>query len=262
MSEIKLVGQSCIEEGPRGHRGHRGHRGPTGPTGPTGPSSGALIGRQVFNDVAASGTYTPTPGTRSAIVRGCGGGGGGGGVLATGAGVAASASGGNSGVAIEIQVIAPPNTFLTGGPVVVGTFGTGGVAPAAGGTGGDSTLLIGGVLLTAPGGLGGFSTGAFPAPSVSPPNFQSAVASGVDYQALDQGSPGFVLALTPNFAIVSGNGGSGDYGIGAVGGTAPTSGAIGRGNGAGGGGACSPPNTVALPGGDGSQGIWIIEEYS
>jgi hypothetical protein len=249
-------------EGERGERGKRGKRGKRGHDGTPGTSEGALIGRQVFN-AAGSGTYTPTPGTRRAIVRGVGGGGGGGGAPPTGANGAEAASGGNSGVAIETEVVAAPNTLLTGGPF---TVGAGGVGTGNNGTnGGDSTITINGVTLTAPGGVGGNTSGfgALPPvivqPSAQPP------ATGVDYSASDLGGSGFALATGPTSSgLQGGTGGSGDYGIGGLGALFfPGNGADATGNGAGGGGAAnssSQPNFVL--GGAGSPGLWIVEEYS
>lgn len=163
MADISKRAPGCDDEGERGKRGPRGHDGQDGapgPTGPTGPSEGALIGRQVFNVVEDGAVYTPTPGTRRAIVRGAGGGGGGGGVSPTTGStpLPAAASGGNSGTGIEIEIIALPNTLLTGGPVTVGAGGAGGIGsnlPPNGVDGSVSTLLIGGVLRTAPGGRAG-----------------------------------------------------------------------------------------------------------
>lgn len=264
MTEVQRLPAICSDddcEGERGERGKRGRRGPTGPTGPACPESGALLGRQVFN-VAGNGTYTPTPGTRSAIVRGSGGGGGGGGVGATAGGDAAAASGGNSGVSIEVEVIALPNTFLTGGPVVVGAGAPGMVGNGAVQNGGASTLLIGGVLLTAPGGTGGTSGGTgFTPPVIIPPG-PPTLAVGVDYQSSDLGGPGFAPNSGPVVdGFLSGAGGSGSYGIGANG-VQFGNGLNASGNGAGGSGGASITNQPAVNGGAGTPGIWIIEEYS
>jgi hypothetical protein len=262
------VDDDCDEErgkrGKRGKRGHRGHRGPEGPAGPAGPSSGALIGRQVF-DVAGTFTYVPTPGTRAAIVRGAGGGGGGGGVGASGGpNDAAGASGGNSGTSIETEVKAPAGTFLTGGPVTVGAGAPGMVGNGAPQNGGNSTLVIGGVTLVAPGGMGGQTGGfGFLVPNVIPSPAANAPVVGVDYQAFDLGAPGFANS-TNNVAIAPGNGGSGDYGSGGGGNSVGAGdGLAAGGNGAGGGGAAQiGGSAVVRTGGAGSPGIWIIEEYS
>jgi hypothetical protein len=261
----------CDDRGPRGKRGERGERGergkhgktgPTGPTGTTGSLSGAQIGRWVFETVGSF-TYTPTPGTRRAIVRGAGGGGGGGGVAAAAApNDAGAASGGNSGVAIEVEIVAPPNTFLTGGPGVVGAAGPGMIGNGAVSSGQDSTVLIGGVLLTAPGGVGGNTAGSgAPTPNLNGPNPQLP-ATGVDYSAADLGGVGFALS-TASTSIRGGDGGSGDYGIAGRGGFQAANGENASGQGAGGGGAAqSAGGTSVFNGGAGSPGFWIIEDYS
>lgn len=268
MSEINIRPFDCDDDcegergkrGKRGHRGHDGDTGPMGPQGPAGPEAGALLGRQVFN-TAGNDTYTPTLGTRTAIVRGCGGGGGGGGSSPTGPNNTDAASGGNSGVAIEIEVSAPPNTFLTGGAFTVGAGAPGQINSGPIQNGGDSTLVIGGVLLTAPGGAGGSAgIGAIP-PAITPSSFQPpSPTPGIDYQAADLGQQGFALSTT---AVQGGDGGSGDYGIGGAGRTGLGSGADATGNGAGGGGAAATANSpTVLNGGSGASGLWIIEEYS
>lgn len=297
MAEIKVLDNFCDhggegegergergERGKRGHRGHHGERGPrghdgaagppgatgaagatgvTGATGATGPSAGALIGRQVFN-TAGPFVYTPTPGTTKAIVYGAGGGGGGGGVDPSGSvNDAAGASGGNSGVSIEVEVVAPPNTLLTGGPGLVGAAGPGMIGNGVPGNGIDSTLLIGGVLLTAPGGLGGNTGGVgFLTPIIIEPSAQPP-AAGVDYSSSDQGGPGFAINAVSGTAIRGGDGGSGTYGIGGLGAFGSGDGAAASGNGAGGGGAAQQGGSaVTRIGGPGTPGIWIIEEYS
>jgi hypothetical protein len=259
MSDIrKIAGSDGRDDGERGERGHRGHRGATGPAG---PSSGARIGRQVF-DVAGPFTYVPTLGTRKAIVRGDGGGGGGGGMDTTALANAAGSSGGNSGIAIEVEITAPPNTLLTGGPGVVGAGGPGGVGSSAGTDGGTSTLVIGGVSLVAPGGFGGNSGGhGFTPPAFVDSSTPVTSPSVVDYQAADLGEAG--LAVNATSAIRGGDGGSGDYGIGGKGAFVAGDGFDASGNGAGGGGAAqSQASAIVRTGGAGTDGLWIIEDYS
>ena len=246
MAEIRVTSLAC---------GERGKRGKQGPTGPTGPSSGALIGRQVF-DTLGSGTYTPTPGTTKAIVRGSGGGGGGGGCPLTGGSTVSVGAGGNSGVAIEVEI--NPGGPLTSGPFTVGAGGAGGIG-VAGAPGADSTLVIGGVTLTAPGGRNGLASTAGTPPFAVPGTRQFDVTSGVDYQACDQGGAGQAFSTT---SALGGTGGSGDYGIGGAPGVDGANGSDGQGNGAGGGGASALTGSAAANGGSGTNGIWIIEEYS
>jgi hypothetical protein len=129
--------------------------------------------------------------------------------------------------------------------------------------GGDSTILIGGGLLTAPGGAGGGSGGTgFLPPIIIGPTPQTSLAVGVDYQACDLGGSGFGLQNS-NVGLSGGAGGSGDYGVGGQSLANTTGdGLDASGNGAGGSGAASASGDPAHDGGDGSPGIWIVEEYS
>lgn len=226
---------------------------------------GRLVGRQIF-DTPGSGTYVPTPGTRRAIVRGCGGGGGGGGVGATDGTSAAGAAGGNSGIIVEREFVAASG-FLIGGPFTVGAIGVGGTA-GNGAQGGISVITIEGITLTAVGGSGANgSASGNPNPVIIGPSAQAAFGgSNADYQASDLGQPGWTLAVpASSIQAIGGAGGSGSFGIGgrgAGGVSALGAGQNATGNGAGGGGAAISINTAAADGGDGSPGIWIVEEYT
>lgn len=230
-------------------------------------TEGRLIGRQVF-DAAGSGTYVPTAGTRRVVVRGCGGGGGGGGIGATNGSSAAGAAGGNSGSAVEQEFVAAGD-LLTGGAFTVGAGGAGGVGSISGGIGtqgGDSTIEIEGDTLTARGGTGGAgSTAGASAPSILGP-FSQPINADADYQSADLGGPGWTLAVPASASLaIGGAGGSGSFGIGGRGAGGGNALGVGRdadGSGAGGGGAAISINTAATDGGDGSPGIWIVEEYA
>jgi hypothetical protein len=225
--------------------------------GATGSSTGELIGRQVLP--GATGTYVPTPGATKAIVRGCGGGGGGGGVPILAGGVSAAAAGGNSGVSVEREISTYPLP-MTGGAYTIGPGGAGGLAATSGAAGGDSTLVIGGVTLTAPGGSGGSPGQGVAPPTIIPSSAQTPAGPGFDYQAYDLGGDGIAQQTTA--FVVGGNGGSGDYGGGGLGGRSVGNGSDAVGNGAGGGGASTLQNSIAENGGDGAPGLWIIEEYT
>jgi hypothetical protein len=93
------------------------------------------------------------------------------------------------------------------------------------------------------------------------PNLQS-TTTGVDYQAADLGGTGFALSAS-NVGLQGGAGGSGDFGVGGLGSIGLAgNGLSADGNGAGGGGAASNFPGGPFNGGDGSDGLWIIEEYS
>jgi hypothetical protein len=89
-----------------------------------------------------------------------------------------------------------------------------------------------------------------------------ALTTGVDYQAADLGGVGFTLG-TAGGQFRGGDGGSGDYGIGGAGsGNGDGSIASGSGGGGGGAGAVAGGAPFTGTGGDGSPGIWVIEEYA
>lgn len=111
-----------------------------------GQATGRLINVQVFR---ASGTYTPTVGTVSAIVEVQGGGGGGGAAAAASSGAFSMGCGGGGGGYAKGRITSPVVTS-----VVVGSGGAGGTSGVSqpGSAGGGSSF---GTLITATGGSGG-----------------------------------------------------------------------------------------------------------
>lgn len=230
----------------------QGPRGPTGPTGAAGLSSGAYLGRQVFT---ASGTYTPTPGTRHAIFRIIGGGGGGGGAGPAPGGTAVG-GGGSAGTLSEDTVFAPGG--ITGGPVVVGTGGVGGTNVGGNGAdGGNTTVVIQGILRISGGGGGGRGQAATPTPSFANGG-EIPLGGAGDAVSGMYGLNG--IALAPGVGR-GGNGGSNAASTGGRGARISSFGAIGNGPGAGGGGALSIDATGSV-GGSGRDGEVIIDEFS
>lgn len=213
---------------------------------------GRLINIQRFT---SSGTYTPTPGTKSIIVKAIGGGGAGGGAIATSTGVSAG-SGGSSGSYAEAR-------YTTGFNSVPVTIGLGGTS-VVGGKGGDGGTTSFGALLSCPGGGGG------PVGS----------ASNTTISYTSQGSPGG--APTGSGLIVATKGQPGQngvsvgtvgIGIGGIGSQSKFGGggpqnvnnnnpAAAQSFGAGGGATCNAPYQSAHSGGDGAPGVVIIEEYA
>ncbi|WP_337047435.1 glycine-rich domain-containing protein [Serratia liquefaciens] len=112
-----------------------------------GAMGGCLIGVQRFT---ASGTYTPTPGTRYVIVEAVGGGGGGGGCSDTSVDNAAVSGGGGSGSYVRTKI--DNATIGDATAITIGIGGAGGVGGNAGTIGGDTKF---GSLVTATGGRGG-----------------------------------------------------------------------------------------------------------
>jgi hypothetical protein len=218
-------------------------------------SFGALLGRQI---ITASGTYTPTAGTKRVRLRGTGAGGGGGG--AAGGGNSASAGGGASGAAID-QWIDGGNTAITGGAVVVGAAGAGGAAGAnTGGTGGDSTIAINGVTYTAKGGTGGIGGSNTAGQALAHGGVVQSGSTAGPIAGQD-GGPGMNL-LGSSGVCQSGAGGSGPFGVGGdpVGAGSGGDGTVGQGYGSGGSGAQTQTAT-SLAGSAGAPGVWIVEEY-
>ena len=221
------------------------------PVGWVALSGGRLLGVQTF---IASGTYTPTFGTKRIIVELQGSGGGGGGALAA-SGNFGSGGGGGAGGYVKHRI---SSGILATYPVVIGIPGAG-VAGGTGTAGGTSTF---GSILTATGGGGGGAGGA------TGQNVQAGGAGGVGTGGNilnSNGSPGGNAVNFTNANSLSGCGGASVYGGGAY----PTGGGnaiVGNSAvslGAGGSGASTiTTNLTSLSGGFGKQGIVIIHEYS
>ena len=226
-----------------------------------GDGTGRLINVQTFT---ASGTYTPTAGTKFVIAEVLGGGGGGGSNAATPSSGAAAGAGGASG-AYAVCKHTPTGPVS----VVIGAGGAGGVSTAAGAdgsTGGTSSYGA----VSAPGGRGGPRGLAFN-------NFPTGgnVATG------SSGVTGSVIVGTPgtggSYGILysdsnatGGGGANSIYGAGGIaitinsGGSGTSQGADANGYGSGGGGAVSVHTATASSsrGGNGTPGIVIIWEYA
>lgn len=233
--------------------GNIGNPPATSPLAWVGLNSGALIGVQRFT---ASGTYTPTVGTRSIIVELAGGGGAGGGAATTTAGQVAAGGGGGGGGYSKSR--------LTTGfsPSVAVTVGLGGApSPAgavAGGSGGTSSFLS----VSATGGTGGQGSVA-----AAPPLLTVGGAGG-------QGAGGTIVNPAGEFGgcsqalsaanAVSGAGGSVFFGGGAAprGAGSPGVGLISGTIGAGGSGGLNLPSSAAVAGGGGGSGIVIVWEFA
>ncbi|EMF1614098.1 hypothetical protein V2F74_002374 [Escherichia coli] len=226
-----------------------------------GDGTGRLINVQTFT---ASGTYTPTVGTKFVIAEVLGGGGGGGSNAATPSSGAAAGAGGASG-AYAVCKHTPTGPVS----VVIGAGGAGGISTAAGAdgsTGGTSSYGA----VSAPGGRGGPRGVAFN-------NFPTGgnVATG------SSGVTGSVIVGTPgtggSYGILysdsnatGGGGANSIYGAGGIaitinsGGSGTSQGADASGYGSGGGGAVSVHTATAASsrGGNGTPGIVIIWEYA
>ncbi|MBW7431601.1 hypothetical protein J9A09_00940 [Escherichia coli] len=216
-------------------------------------NSGRLLNVQVFT---SSGLYTPTPGTKKAIVEVQGAGGAGAGTNSPATMCAASGSG-TSGAYAKAIIDNP-----TPQQVTVGSGGKGGVDnPAGNGNAGGQSSF--GSLVTAIGGLGGeamtagtgvwsaFFSGTMPAVQFTGANI---VGRGC-------GMPTISLRLGGVFSY-SGNGGDSIFGAGGIGSRGQSRGGDGVGYGAGGAGAnVNGGFAGSFTGGDGTDGVVIVWEY-
>ncbi|WP_176076844.1 hypothetical protein [Burkholderia dolosa] len=219
-----------------------------------GQATGRLLGIQVFT---SSGTYTPTPGTKSIIVELVGGGGAGGGANSSAASVG---GGGGAGAYAKVYTASVPSTASV-------TIGAPGSPVSAGNGGAGGTTTFGGIA-SVTGGSGGFiasSPGSFPVLSPGGPGSTTISISGANTLAVSYGGPGtFGQVAANNGAALSGNGGSSMLGQGGN--------PVGTGNagiapalncGAGGGGACNNTSGGSnLAGGSGSAGRVVVYEFS
>lgn len=213
--------------------------------------TGNLINTQRFT---ASGTYTPTPGTKWVVVEAVGGGGAGAGFGATVAGQWGVGGGGGSGAYAL-------GKFTTGFSGVTVTIGAAGVATvgSAGGAGGTTSF---GALLSAPGGAGApiglvFSAGAA---NMINPGAGAAVPSGANILGIKgvNGAPG----ASGTTMAIGGAGAPGRFSPGADYTPHGATGNAATGYGGGGAGGSAAASAGATAGGNGSAGLIIVWEYA
>ncbi len=221
---------------------------------------GRLLNIQRFT---ASGTYTPTAGAVTAIVKGVSGGGAGGGTPVPGAGNAAAGSGGVGGTYAEIQL---PVSAISGLTVTPGAGGAG-AANAAGGDGAATTV---GTVIAIPGGVGGATGAALSGTAFGIPTAPSSAAATSTAGTVLISQPGYPPGLgvaTSGGSIVGGStGGSSRFGPGAVypigGGNSNGAPAAANSGGGGSGAGAMASAATTLAGGNGGSGYVEIWEYS
>lgn len=214
--------------------------------------SGSLIGIQI---ITVTGTYTPTPGTRSVVVKLQAAGGAGGGCPATGAVQGSGGAGGGSGEYAE-------GRFTTGFSGVTVTLGAAGVG-ASGVAGGSAANSSFGALMTCGGGGGG---------SVVGPTGTSQIAQG---GLGGTGGTGGYLRIPGMRALTTiwqfgatgatfsaATGANSILGFGGADPTANVAGVVGSGFGSGGSGTAASASQSARTGGNGAPAICIIYEYA
>jgi len=217
-----------------------------------GQATGRLINVQTF---AASGTYTPTAGMTSVVIKVQGGGGAGAGITIPSSGNASLGSPGGSGAYGEGRFLAA----AIGASQAV-TIGAAGIAAAgsAGGNGGTSSV---GTLISAPGGVGGSMLNNTVPPNVNSNGSASSAPVGANIFACVGGSQGYSLAQSATFMY----GGAGSSSLlGPATGIVPlnTGGTSASNLGCGGSGTAGGSGSGVLAGGFGSKGYVEIWEYS
>jgi len=218
----------------------------------TDPLSGRLINVQTFT---ASGTYTPTAGTKSVVVEVVGGGGAGGGTATCTASQASAGAGGGGGGYAKSRL----TTGFSGATVTIGAGGAG-VVSAGGGNGGTSSF---GALLSAPGGSGGTAgavNGLFPSIAGNGPGGSVGVGGNILNAMGSAGGSGFMNTAS---TAISGVGGASVFGGGGGAFTNTTiNGAAASTPGSGGSGALTIASGAGKTGGNGAAGIVIVYEYA
>lgn len=215
--------------------------------------AGTLINTQIFT---ATGTYTPTAGTKSVVVELQGGGGAGGGSAATGVGQISIGAGGGAGGYAKSRL----TSGFSGVTVTIGAAGANAVG-ANGGAGGASTF---GGLMTANGGAGGFVDGPSAPPFLNHGYAAGGSASGGNMLNISgqPGSIGHVLAAVVG-TFAGGSGAMSYFGSGSAGSVSGSPIAIPvSGYGSGGAGSSLLPSSVAQAGSSGAPGVCVIYEYS
>jgi hypothetical protein len=214
-------------------------------------------GRWLRTVILTSGTSHVTgPQTTNLFLRMVGAGGGGGGCSSL-ASAAAAAGGGGSGAYAEKTFTVTPNTAYT---YAIGVGGTG-VSGAAGNNGTSTTFAVGAVTVTAPGGTGGPLATAAITLTARAGGAGGTIATNGDLNST--GSPGiggYILIVTGNIGG-SGKGGDSQFGSGGIGIVAAGAGSNATGYGAGGGGSLTGAS-AARAGGNGTQGVIVIDEYA
>jgi hypothetical protein len=217
----------------------------------------AATGRFLRTTLLTSGTsFTTGVDTNTIFVRLVGGGAGGAGCTSVAA-AASAGGGGGAGSYAEKQFTVTPNTAYT---YAIGTAGAG-ASGALGGNGGNTTFAVSGVTVTAPGGTGAPVATAATSLTAYVGGTGGVAATNGDVNASGEpGSPGVVLIVaTP--ILVSGNGGSSQFGSGGKSISAVGNGNNATGFGAGGGGAATGASAVRT-GGSGTAGCIVVDEYA
>jgi hypothetical protein len=219
---------------------------------PLGQATGRLLGVRVFT---SSGTYVPSPGMTSVVIKVQGAGGNGGGGVLPSSGLVSIGAPGTCGAYAEGLFSAA--SIGASQVVTVGAIGT--VGSGAGGNGGSTSV---GSIISAPGGIGGGSNAGIVPPTFNGNGAFTAVPTGGNLYAA-QGAAGAASTATSTSIGLGGSGGASVFGA-AIGGTASNNSAADAVNfGVGGGGTVVTTASVGgFAGGKAKGGIALIWEYS
>lgn len=201
-------------------------------------------------------THTPAAGTTALRVRGCGGGAGGGGSDGNGSAGGHAQGGSGAGSCFKFIATAPVLTITVGAK---GTGGPGGAAGLAGTAGADTTVTGTGISLTMKGGAFGSGVVAGTGVLGSVPVAPTAGTTGGDFNIEGQRGGGGQRFTGTN--VDSGDGGDSVLGHGGRAGRVTNPGTAATGYGAGGGGGSTSGAGADQAGGDGTDGLVIVEEY-
>jgi len=216
-----------------------------------------MPGRLLAIRTLSNGTYTPTTGTNTVLVKMQAPGGAGGGTAATSSGQYAAGSSGGAGAYVEALFAVGT---LSGSTVSLGTAGAG----SAGATGGAGSSATFGSAISCPGGSGGFAGSAVTGPSATlgpAATGSPTVTGGTTLLAVPGigGAAGVIFtagSLQGIFAGGStpiGQGSQPKWGFGAN---------VGQGYGWGGGGYNAGASTSAQAGASGGPGYCEVWEFS
>ena len=225
---------------------------------------GQALGRLIdVKRITATGSYTPTTGTKRIIVEIVGGGGGGAGTSATGSAANSSGGGGGGGAYMQFLLNSVPASVA----VTIGAGGVGGGAASPDADPGQPSVFGG--FATVGGGAGGLAGTQTSQTSTS--NFASRggsggvtlISSGVTVLKSAQGNPGAAgISLSGGVTIRGGSGGGTPFGGNAHAGTTTVLSNALPNTGAGGCGVAATQNTPSITGGAGGSGVCLVWEYA
>ena len=214
------------------------------------------IGRTIISAVG-SGNFTTAAATTTIVVQVWAGGGGGGGAAAA-ANAGCGGGGGAGGYVAKTFSVTGSTSYA----YVVGAKGTGGAAGNnSGNNGSDSTFTVGGTTITAKGGTGGGSMASGGTFAYATGGDGGAVSTNGDING--SGDPGCPGQRSNVMTALGGQGGSTAVGGGGASRAASNgSGNAASGFGSGGGGACGIFSGGDQAGGNGADGLIIVDEYA